>query len=67
MVNTWNKIVNFKIYYDQDKFIRDGINDCFVNGDDVYIVLNATHEDCNLNIKALKEVKESEYLEIQGK
>lgn len=67
MVDTWNKIVTFQIYHDQSGFVRDGINSCFIDGNDVYVALNATHENANLNVNALKEIKESDYLAIQGK
>lgn len=69
MVETWNKLVKFNIDFDSKKmsFVRDGVNRYFVKNGKVFVGINATHKDANLNTKALREIKESEYLAEQGK
>lgn len=69
MVKTWDKLVKFNIYYDHDnnQVVRDGVNHYFTKNERVFVAINATHKDSNLNTKALREIKESEYLAEQGK
>lgn len=69
MTATWNKFVLKQSYVSSvcGRLVHEGVHGITIDGDNVYLAIIAEREQANLNVNALKEIKESDYLAIQGK
>lgn len=69
MSQTWKKFVIKQSYASAvgNFIIHEGVHGSQINGKNVYLAITAEREQAKLNTEALKEIKESDYLAIQGK
>lgn len=67
MNDTWGKLVKYRVYATLSSILCDRVCQSFSTNDGrVFVAIHAKHEDANLNIDALVEIKKSEYLAFAG-